>query len=216
MVNRRGQYVSMCSWSYIAQPRKRISDAQARAIGAAFLRAKSGFYRKHLPVTVLVQGNPGDPRYKVSQAVPLKGFTYYVRVELDRGGRPQAYSVAAHPREPTAVTPTKLTASQALAIAKQALAKTPGLTVDKVWVVSLSTRSFFAPEGQPVYVVRVNPGTRLTPDSGMPYKPRSFDWGVHATTGKVLTKQTTPPEYYAPRSARSGTKAGPNTQPHTK
>jgi len=124
--------------------------------------------------------------------------------------------VAAHRRDPPASAPVNLTKEQALAIVQQALASKPRLTVEKVWVVSLSTRSFFAPDGQPVYVVRVDARERPEPGNNSPPSGLSFDWGVHATTGKLLTKWTLPPEAYAPRFVRRGAKPGSKTQPQAK
>ncbi len=206
LVDKQGQYVSLCSWDYQQPSRERMTEAEAKAAGIAFLRAKSPFYREDKPVELLIQGSPQAPRYVISQDTPGSQVNYLIRVEMDGSSRPLAYGVAEWPREPDAASPTKLTEGQALAIVEEAVASKPDLILDKAWVVRLGTRTFFAPEGQPVYVVRMDVRRRTAPGSPVPSWPESFDWGVHATTGELFTEmKLLPPPPPLPKGA-------PNTE----
>jgi hypothetical protein len=115
---------------------------------------------------------------------------------VDGGGRPIHYHVGTRRAEPAPVSPVNVAEEQALAVAKAHFAKRPKAIVRQMEVVSLSTRSFYAPEGEPVYVVR----TRGKDDTGRPgllrYRTWVIDRGVHATTGELLVTQTFPEEYY--------------------
>jgi hypothetical protein len=202
LVDKQQQYVSLCSWDYQQASRERMTETEAKAAGAAFLRAKSPFYREDRPVELLVQGGPHAPRYVISQDVPDEQVTYLIRVETDGSRRPLVYGVAEWPREPAAVSPTKLTEEQALAIVSEAVARDPDLVLDRIWIVSLGTRTFFAPDGKPVYVVRMDVRRRTAPGSPVPFWPESFDWGVHATTGELFTEMTMlPPPPPLPKGA---------------
>lgn len=206
LVDKQQQYVSLCSWDYQQSSSERMTEAEAKAAGVAFLRAKSPFYRDDRPVEVLIQGSPQAPRYVISQDTPDGQVNHLIRVEMDGSGRPLAYAVVGWPREPDAASPTKLTEEQALAIVREAIARKPDLVLEKVWVVHLGTRTFFAAEGQPVYVVRMDVRRRTAPGSPVPSWPESFDWGVHATTGELFTEmKLLPPPPPLPKGA-------PNTE----
>jgi hypothetical protein len=193
-VKRKGQYVRLCAWTYLTPPRHRVTDAQARTVGQAFLKAKFPFYRSNLPIGCRVTGDPSDRTCAFTQAVPAGAVTYFVHLFLDRGGRPTNYTVSSSPKEPPAVSPVKVTRQQALTIVQRELARSLAyLKLQTVEVLGVRTRSHFAPEGQPVYVVRVEPAVQVLPGATHEVHPRSFDWGVHATTGKLLKQQAMPP-----------------------
>lgn len=206
LVDRQQQYVSLCSWDYQQPSRERMTEAEAKAAGVAFLRVKSPFYREDRPVGMLIQGSSQGPRYVISQDAPDGEVDYLIRVEMDGSSRPLVYAVVEWPREPDAASPVKLTEEQALAIVREAIARKPDLVLEKVWVVRLGTRTFFAPEGQPVYVVRMDVRRRTAPGSPVSSWPESFDWGVHATTGELCTEmKLLPPPPPLPKGA-------PNTE----
>lgn len=207
------KYVSYASWVYTNQPTRRASTDDAKRAGRAFLAARSPLYREGVRLTVDMLGDTNRPRYVVRQAVPSGDTVYFIYVALDMAARPEFYGVAESPREPAPTAPVRLTEEQALAVAQRELARKPGLTVDKVWVVNLSTRSFFAPDGRPVYVVGVN-GHHRDASTNAPPSSVSFSWGVDASSGVLLTRWSPPPEAFAPGSAPGSVEPRPDGTPH--